>query len=78
MIVNLIDMKPASSDYSEIPDKYVINLNCESKIEDLIKFMYDIRNSDRLFSVEKLRLNPKERGSVDAKCSMSVSKMVVK
>ncbi|MCX5702233.1 MAG: type 4a pilus biogenesis protein PilO [Candidatus Omnitrophica bacterium] len=71
------DMKPAGTKVIDSNKKYMITLNCEAQMEQLIDFMYNIENSSKLFSIEKYEINPKARDSSVAKCSMSISKISI-
>ncbi len=75
--VYLIDMKPAGLKDMASTKKYLINLNCEAQMEQLIDFMYNIENSNRLLTIEKYRITPKSKESSLAKCTMSISKIVI-
>lgn len=75
--VYLVDMKPAGlKDKGEFR-RYSINLNCEAQMEQLIDFMYNIENSNKLFSIEKYQIGPKSKESSIVKCSMSVVRVVI-
>jgi Tfp pilus assembly protein PilO len=75
--IYLEDMKPAGTKIIDSNKKYMINLNCEAQMEQLIDFMYNIENSSKLFAIEKYEINPKARDSSVAKCSMSISKISI-
>ena len=75
--VYLIDMKPASAKAQGALERFLINLNCEAQMEQLIEFMYNIENSEKLLMIEKYQISPKSRESSVAKCSMSITRVVV-
>ena len=75
--VYLLDLKPAGQKESGLARKYMVNLNCEAKMEQMIDFMYNIENSNRLLIIEKYQMNPKSKESSIAKCSVGVSKIVI-
>lgn len=75
--VYVVDMKPGAVKEAEATKKYYINLECEGQMEQLVKFMYDIESSNQLFSVDKYEITPKYKESSVAKCSMSISKIVI-
>lgn len=75
--VYLIDMKPAGLKETGSAKKYQINLNVEAQVEQLVDFMYSIENSNKLLSIEKYQLSPKSKESSLARCSMSISKIVM-
>lgn len=73
--VYLIDMKPGGVKEVGQSMKYLVNLNCEAQMEQLVDFMYDIENSLKLLIIEKYEISPKTRESSVARCSMTVSKI---
>lgn len=75
--VYLFDMKPASSKNTEASKKYMVNLNCEAQMEQIIEFMFNIENSNKLLTIEKYEISPKSKESSIAKCSMSISRIAV-
>jgi len=75
--VYLIDMKPAGLKESGSTKKYIINLNLEAQMEQIISFMYYIESSDRIFTVEKYDITPKSRSSSVARCGMTISKIAM-
>ncbi|MDD5466096.1 MAG: GspMb/PilO family protein [Candidatus Omnitrophica bacterium] len=74
--VYLVDMKPASMKETGASKKYLINLNCEAQMEQLIRFMYNIENSKELLTIEKCQISPKAKESSVAICSMVISKII--
>lgn len=74
--VYLVDMKPSSTKESGASKKYLINLNCEAQMEQLISFMYNIENSKELLTIERFQISPKAKGSSVARCNMVISKTI--
>ncbi len=74
--VYLIDMKPSTVKESGTSKKYLINLNCEAQMEQLVSFMYHIENSKELLTIEKCQISPKAKDSSIASCSMVISKTI--
>lgn len=74
--VYLIDMKPSTAKEAGSSKKYLINLNCEAQMEQLISFMYNIENSKELLTIEKCQITPKAKESSVASCSMVISKTI--
>jgi hypothetical protein len=75
--VYLIDMKPGGLKETSSTKKYLINLNLEAQMEQLTDFMYEIESSNWMFTIEKYQIGPKSKDSSVAKCSMTISKMVL-
>jgi len=74
--VYLVDMKPGGLKDKGLSKQYLINLNCESQMEQLAEFMYNIENSNRLLTIEKYQISPKSKESSVVRCSMSIAKIV--
>ena len=75
--VYLVDLKPVGSKEIGGSKKYVVTLNCEAQMEQIINFMYSIENSNKLLIIEKYQITPKSRESSLAKCSLNISKIVM-
>lgn len=75
--VYLIDMKPSGVKDIGPSKKYLINLNCEAQVEQLTNFMYNIENSSELLTIEKYQISPKAKESSVARCSMTISKIII-
>jgi hypothetical protein len=73
--ISLIDMKPSGLKSSGQYKKFMVNLNCEAQMEQLIDFMYNIENSKELLVIEKYQITPKSKESSIAKCSMVIAKI---
>jgi hypothetical protein len=75
--VYLIDLKPQGLKDVGQSKRYLISLNCEAQLEQLMEFMYNIENSNNLFVVGKYEIIPKSRESSIASCTMSIYKIIV-
>ena len=75
--IYLIDMKPG--DILELggSKKYLVNLNCEAQMEQIVDFMYDVESSERLLTIEKFQIAPKSKESSVARCRITVSKLAM-
>jgi Tfp pilus assembly protein PilO len=75
--VYLVYIRPQEP-VSEGPfQRILVDVSCESKMPDVVKFLHSIENSSRLLTIEKYRIVPKEEGSSIAQCRMTVSKVVI-
>jgi Tfp pilus assembly protein PilO len=74
--VYLLDMKPVNVQNMGSFKKYAITLNCESQMEQLVDFMYNIENSKKMLTIEKLQIGPKAKKSSIAKCGMTIYRVV--
>jgi len=75
--VYLVDMKPAGLKDLGTSRKYSITLNCEAQMEQVISFLYSIENSPTLFLIEKYQISPKSKETSVAKCSITITKVVI-
>ena len=75
--VYLVDMKPAGIKDLGSSKKYLLNLNCEAQMEQITDFIYNIENSNKLVTIDKYQISPKSKESSVAKCSMSISRIVI-
>jgi Tfp pilus assembly protein PilO len=75
--VYLADMKPGGLKETASTKKYFINLVVEAQMEQLTQFMYGIESSSRFLIIEKYQIEPKSKDSSVAKCSMTISKVVL-
>ncbi|MCM8791981.1 MAG: type 4a pilus biogenesis protein PilO [Candidatus Omnitrophica bacterium] len=74
--VYLVDMKPGGLKEAGFFKKYVINLNCEAQMPQLVEFMYNIESSHRLMTIEKYEITPKSKETGVASCTMTITKIV--
>ncbi len=74
---DLVDMKPAGVKESGGSRKYMVTLNCEGSMEKIAEFMYNIETSTKLLTVEKYEITPKSRDTNLARCSMTISNLVL-
>lgn len=74
--VYLTDMKPIEYRGQGIKNKYLVSLNCESQMEQLVMFMYSIESSAKLLTIDKYEISPKSKDSSIMKCSMAISKII--
>lgn len=76
--IYLIDMKPGGVKEVDSSKRYFVNLNCEAQMEQLVNFMHDIENSDKLLIVDKYQISPKSKESSSiVRCRMTISKVAL-
>jgi len=75
--IYLIEVKSAGVKELEKSKKYLVNLICEGKMEQISEFMYRVETFDKLLTVEKFQINPKSKDTDTAKCSMVISQLVI-
>lgn len=75
--IYLIDLKPGGIREEGLTKKFMVNLNCEGQVEQLVDFMYNIEKSDTLLKIEEYQITPKAKDSSVARCKISVSTIAV-
>ena len=73
----LVDMKPSGQKTLGSIKKYLVTVNCEAQMQQLIAFMYEIESSNKLLTVEKYQIAQKSKESGIAKCTMTIAKIVM-
>lgn len=76
--VSLSDVKPQSVGADKSTKRYVVELNAESDIQQLIQFAYDLQHSPQLLKVEQVNTSPKEDKSPTLRSFLVVTRVVVK
>jgi Tfp pilus assembly protein PilO len=76
--VSLIYVKPANTSEASGTRKYLASLECESQMEQVAAFFHSIESSPKLLRIEKFDIQPKSKESSIARCSMTISKTVLK
>lgn len=75
--INLLYAKPGGSKSDEAVKKFVVALECEGQMAQMIKFFYQIENSPLLLRIDKYTLQPTASGSSVIKCGATVSRAVL-
>jgi len=75
--IYLVDMKPGGVKEAGSTRRYVINLNCEAPMEQLVEFIYMIEESDALLTIQKYQITRKSKENGLARCKLTISTIVV-
>lgn len=75
--VALSDVKPQQVKFDKISKFYVIELNAESALKQILEFAYDLQTSEQLLTIEQMDLAPKEEGSAVLRAFIVVSRAVI-
>jgi len=75
--VNLLYAKPAGSKPDEAVKKFIVTLECEGQMAQMIKFFYEIENSTLLLKIDKFTFQPTSSGSSVVKCGATISRAVL-
>ena len=74
--VPLIDMKPSVVEKSEFYKKYSVKIEVDSKINNLVDFIYQLENSPQLLRISELRATPQKKESF-LKVYMTVTEILI-
>lgn len=75
--VELSKVSPTAPEYQKDYVKYLVNMDCSGKLENITAFVYAINNSKELIKVEKMNLGGNARNADVVQASLTVSKMIV-
>ena len=75
--VYVIDMKSSGLTEEDMFKKYLVRLNCEAQMEQLIRLFYELESSTKMLKIEKYDIRPKTEGSSIVRCTVSISKVVL-
>ena len=75
--VSLSDVKPEQVQSDKVSKRYRVELNAESGITELIRFVFEIERSQELLKVEAVDSTPKEEESSILRSSIVVTRVVV-
>lgn len=76
--VSLSDVKPQQVRADKASKSFVVELNAESDLRQLIEFTYGLQFSPQLLKVEQVNASPKEEKSATLRSFLVVSRVVVK
>ncbi|OIO40108.1 MAG: hypothetical protein AUJ75_00480 [Candidatus Omnitrophica bacterium CG1_02_49_10] len=71
------DVKPVPVVHTKYYNKYTIELDCEAKIDNLVKFIYDLQHSEKMLGIERLRITAKQQKGPDLEGYMLISRIVI-
>jgi len=74
----LLNMKPKPAFTTEFGKQYPVEVEVETEMSQLIKFIYGLQNSKYILGVKKLRLVPKGKKSSQIKGYVLVQKTVIR
>ena len=75
--VNLMYVKPANTKEEQGIKKYYCTLECEAPMEQVATFFHDIESSTKLLKIEKYQIQPKNKESSTARCTITIYKTVL-
>lgn len=76
--VSITDMKPGELKSDKVSKRFVVEINAESAVTQLIEFIYDLQHSPQILKVEQVNTAPKEEKSAVLRSFLVVTRVVVK
>ena len=73
--VFVISIRPAGITTEGPAKKFSVALDCESGMEDLVAFMYEIENAGQIYVIEKIQISPKSGDISVIQCGMTISRV---
>lgn len=74
--VSVTSIRPGEVMSEKFFDIYLVNVNCEGSMSQIIAFFHSIETSGALLTIERYIISPKSEGSGLAQCRITVSKAV--
>ncbi len=75
--LSLVNVKPMPATRADFGKQYPVEVEVETEIAPLTKFIYGLRSSKYLLRVKKLRLMPKGSRTMQAKVYLLINKTVI-
>ena len=76
--LRITSMRPKPPDHKDYYSRFTVEIETESDMNSLMKFIYDIKNSPQVLKIEKLNLNTRSsQQGVAIRASMLISKLVM-
>jgi Tfp pilus assembly protein PilO len=75
--VYLVDLKPGGVEVSGNLKKFVINVSCEGKMQQVLSFMSAVESSEVLMHIAAFSINPKSKDSDVNHCEFLLNKIVI-
>ncbi len=69
----LLDVKPQPPKKNDFYKEYLVEVSLQSKIEGIIKFIYNLNSDPGVFRVEKIKLNTLDKSN-NIKCILLITK----
>jgi len=77
--LNITSMRPKPPNQKDYYSKFTVEIETESNMDSLMKFIYQIKNSPQMLKMERLNLNTRSsQQGVMIRASMVISKLVIK
>ncbi|MBI5299992.1 MAG: type 4a pilus biogenesis protein PilO [Deltaproteobacteria bacterium] len=75
--VTLADMKPQEGKVREFYKEYTVDIDAETELPQLIRFLHQVETSSQLMRVVKAKLSAKDKESPVVKAKLTVTKIVM-
>ncbi|MBN1687885.1 MAG: type 4a pilus biogenesis protein PilO [Candidatus Omnitrophica bacterium] len=75
--VSLSDVKPQQVKSDKISKRFVVELNAESGVQQIVEFVYELQHSPQLLKIERIETAPKEEKSLIMRTYLVITRVVV-
>lgn len=75
--VTVVNLKPRPTETSGLAKRYQVELETESTLEDLTRFMYAVEQSQQPLTVDRLSAKQEEKPDSPLKCTLRVSRLAI-
>ncbi len=75
--VNVLYVKPGVIEPAGGTKRYSVSMECEAEMPELVTFFHSIESSKKLYNIEKYEIQPKNKESAIARCTLTVSKTIL-
>ena len=76
--VSLSDVKPQPVKSDQQTKQYSVELNAESNLEALIRYVYDLEHSENLLRIDRVNIAPKDEKGPTLRAYLLITRLVVK
>ncbi len=76
--LSLLNIKPKPATATEVGKEYPVEVEVETRMGDLIKFIHGLLNSKYILRVQKLRLVPKGKSKAEVKGYLLINRTVIR
>lgn len=75
--VTVVNLKPRAAETSGLAKRYQVEIETESTLESLTKFIYQIEQSQQQLTVDKLSAKQEEKPDAPLKCTVRISRLAI-
>jgi len=76
--LSLLNIKPKPAISTEFGKQYPVEVEMETRMKELIKFIYGLHSSKYILRVQKLRLVPKSKSKAEVKAFLLINRTMIR